>query len=191
MGVDLAVCDIEEIDPKFEIRDHLAGVLVQYCPTRSGSMWKTSPNWLERSSCAGALLVISADLLALTLIKPPGEMGADIAVGTTQRFGLPMGGGGPHAGYIACTDKSNPQAARPIVGISKDGRQPAYRLAIQTREQHIKRDKATSNICTAQVLPAILAGDVRHLPRTRRPATHRPTRPRADRGVAPACDASA
>ena len=132
------------------------GVLVQY-PATDGRVFDFAP-LAERVHAAKAALVVAADPLALALLRPPGEFGADLAIGSTQRFGLPMGYGGPHAAYLACRDEHKRQIPGRIIGVSKDAAgAPALRMALQTREQHIRREKATSNICTAQALPAIVA----------------------------------
>jgi glycine dehydrogenase len=154
MGIALRVGDLADID--FASQD-LCGVLVQY-PTTDGRI-ESYRELAARVHAAGAALVVAADLLALTLLEPPGEFGADITVGSAQRFGVPLGFGGPHAGYLSTHDSHARKLPGRLVGVSVDVHgDPAYRLAIQTREQHIRRDKATSNICTAQVLLAIMAG---------------------------------
>jgi glycine dehydrogenase len=156
-GVEVVVADLSEGIPAEIAEREINGVLLQY-PGASGAVRDIKPV-IDRAHELGALVTVAADLLALTLLKSPGELGADIAVGTTQRFGVPMGFGGPHAGYMAVKDKMARSLPGRLVGVSVDADgNKAYRLALQTREQHIRREKATSNICTAQVLLAVMAG---------------------------------
>ncbi|MES1244579.1 MAG: aminomethyl-transferring glycine dehydrogenase [Acidobacteriota bacterium] len=155
LGVEVKVGDPESFD--FDPEGDAFGVLVQY-PSTDGRIRDWS-GLVERAHQAKAMVVMATDLLALTMLRPPGEMGADIAVGSAQRFGVPMGYGGPHAAFLSTRDEHKRQLPGRVIGVSRDrhGRQ-AYRMSLQTREQHIRREKATSNICTAQVLLAIMAG---------------------------------
>ena len=152
LGIEIVTTDLRKGLPDGDF----FGVITQL-PGASGAV----VDWTELVAAAherGALVAVGADLLALTLVTPPGDIGADVAFGTTQRFGVPMGFGGPHAGYLAVHAKHARQLPGRLVGVSVDADgSRAFRLSLQTREQHIRRDKATSNICTAQVLLAVIA----------------------------------
>ena len=152
LGIEVQIGNFAE----YKLDETVFGALVQY-PATDGAIYDYS-EFIKRVHDAGALVVVAADILALTLLKPPGEFEADVAVGNTQRFGVPLGFGGPHAAYFATRDEYKRHMPGRLVGVSHDAEgRPAYRLALQTREQHIRRDKATSNICTAQVLLAVIA----------------------------------
>ncbi|MGI5467277.1 aminomethyl-transferring glycine dehydrogenase [Streptomyces sp. CA-132043] len=156
-GVEVVVADLSDGIPAEIAERGVFGVLLQY-PGASGAV-RDPRALIEQAHELGAIVTVAADLLALALLTSPGELGADIAVGTTQRFGVPMGFGGPHAGYMAVREKFARSLPGRLVGVSVDADgNKAYRLALQTREQHIRREKATSNICTAQVLLAVMAG---------------------------------
>lgn len=153
LGIEVVVGDIAEFAARSE---GVFGAFVQY-PATDGRIRPLRP-LIEAIHAAGAQAVVSADLLALTLLETPGECGADIVVGTSQRFGVPLGYGGPHAGYLATRDAHKRRMPGRLIGVSRDAEgNPALRLTLQTREQHIRREKATSNICTAQVLLAVIA----------------------------------
>jgi glycine dehydrogenase len=152
MGIEVVVTDLSGGLPEGEV----SGVLMQY-PGSSGRILDPRPV-IEAVHARGGLAVVAADLLALTMLESPGQLGADVVVGSSQRFGVPMFYGGPHAGYMAVAAGLERHLPGRLVGVSVDAEgRPAYRLALQTREQHIRRDKATSNICTAQVLLAVVA----------------------------------
>src|SRR5436189_5030731 len=152
LGIEIKIGDYS----RFKFDDTAFGALIQY-PATDGAIYDYT-DFVRQGHDAGALVVVAADILALTLAKPPGEFGADVAIGNTQRFGVPLGFGGPHAAYFATRDEFKRHMPGRLVGVSRDAEgRPAYRLALQTREQHIRRDKATSNICTAEVLLAVIA----------------------------------
>ncbi|GAC1647736.1 MAG: aminomethyl-transferring glycine dehydrogenase [Gemmatimonadaceae bacterium] len=151
-GITVRLCETAAIQPSKDV----FGVLLQY-PATDGSVTDYR-DLCERVKAAGGAVVVATDLLALTLLTPPGEWGADVAVGSSQRFGVPLGYGGPHAAFFATRDEFRRHLPGRIIGVSRDADgQPALRMALQTREQHIRREKATSNVCTSQVLLAVVA----------------------------------
>ncbi|MFC2087975.1 aminomethyl-transferring glycine dehydrogenase [Calditrichota bacterium] len=153
IGIELEIGDINKI----EITEKIFGTILQY-PDSEGNICDYS-SFIHQIHDTGGLVVVAADLLSLSLLTPPGEFGADIAIGSSQRFGVPMGYGGPHAAYFATKEEFKRQVPGRIIGVSVDVHgNKAYRMALQTREQHIRREKATSNICTAQALLAIMTG---------------------------------
>lgn len=163
--IDILKTRAESLDIELIIGDHnsiefnekIYGVIIQY-PDQKGSIIDYGP-FVEKAHENGSKVVVIADIMSLAMLAPPGEWGADVAVGSTQRFGIPMGYGGPHAGYLATTEEFKRNIPGRIIGVSKDANgDPALRMALQTREQHIKRERATSNICTAQALLANMAG---------------------------------
>jgi glycine dehydrogenase len=153
LGIELIFGDFQQ----FEFTENVYGAILQY-PSKNGQVHNYA-NFVEKAKSVDAKIAVAADLLSLAILIPPGEWGADVVVGTTQRFGIPMGYGGPHAGYFATKEAYKRTLPGRIIGVTqdKDGNR-ALRMALQTREQHIKREKATSNICTAQVLLAVMAG---------------------------------
>jgi len=156
LGFDVVIGDHQTYDFDAGKEQETFGALLQY-PATDGDIFDYSA-FCDKAHEGGAVVVVAADLLALTLLTAPGEFGADIVVGNTQRFGVPFGFGGPHAAYMSTKEAHKRNMPGRLIGVSKDATgAPAYRLALQTREQHIRRDKATSNICTAQVLLAVMA----------------------------------
>ena len=154
IGVTIEIGDWKTFDPS--TCEGLFAVLVQY-PDTTGSV-EDYAEFFKKAHAAKAQAIVAADILAMTILRAPGEFGADICIGNSQRFGVPFGFGGPHAAFMACTEKLKRKMPGRLIGVSIDAKgKPGYRLALQTREQHIRRDKATSNICTAQVLLAVLA----------------------------------
>lgn len=152
-GIELVIGDHQS----FKFDDNVFGALVQY-PATDGEIFDYS-EFCKSAHNSGAYVVIAADIMSLLLLTPPGEFGADVAIGNTQRFGVPMGYGGPHAAYLSANEKFTRKIPGRVIGVTVDKHgNKAYRMALQTREQHIRREKATSNICTAQVLLAIMAG---------------------------------